>query len=362
LFYQNCWLHISAGAIEKELWGDMDQLVFAENVKPRDFEHSDNGAVYMDYLNHAVGYSDYTASIIGFLCHGFKDETTGFIPVLTEQCENPEDGGGSGKNVFCNLLRNVTTFVNKNCAGVRYDEKFFQLWKGERIMALSDLPEHFNFLDLKDAATGSITHKRLFKDEVTIQVQDTPKFVCQTNYGVEVKDGGVDRRVCLLEFTDFFTKTGGIDKHYGKHFPNDWTSEDWTGFDNTIAKAIQVWIKQGCTINKPDISVGGWKKKFAQTYGPTTTDIINQYIDKWTTSGKVKNSEMKLDLNEYYSENSINIKYHISTQRLNKALVDYCKHYDIEFNPAALWSELGIKVKGKVFGSGVESEKDGDEF
>ena len=48
---------------------------------------------------------DYLLSCIGYLAHEYKDETAAYIIVLTEQCENPKDGGGAGKNVFSELFR-----------------------------------------------------------------------------------------------------------------------------------------------------------------------------------------------------------------------------------------------------------------
>ena len=154
-----------------------------------------------------------------------------------------------------------------------------------------------------------------------------------------------------MEFTDFFTKTGGIDKHYNKHFPKDWTQGDWEGFDNTIAASIQTWIKNGCQIEKPSITASGWKKKFTQTFGFTMSDIIIRYIDIWISKGQVKNSDLKVDLMEYYSENNIQQKYQVSGHRLNLALAEYCKHYDIKYQKEIVWSELGILYRGKQFGN-----------
>lgn len=360
LFFTNCWLHITAKGTTVKDYSELDQLVMAERVKDREYYDQEEGGIYADFIEKAIGFSDYVASIIGFLCHNFKDETTGFLPVFGEQCENPEDGGGAGKNVLCNSFGFTTSYLNKNCAGVKYDEKFFQMWTGQRILGLSDLPEHFNFLDLKEAITGSFIHKRLFKDEIEVRVHDTPKMVCQTNYAVEIKDGGIARRVCLVEFTDFFTKAGGVDTHYGKHFPNDWTKEDWNGYDNVIAECISIWIGKGCKIVKPSITASGWKKQFAQTYGQTITDIIATYIDKWQKAGKITKDDFNKDLNQYYSENNIQKKYEVSSHRMNKALVEYCKHYDIPFEKDHLWSEMGIKIRGKLFGVDLGIDNTGD--
>lgn len=357
-YFSNCWIHITAQDIKVMKYEDFKNLVFEEKIRDREFEITDNGGVYLDYLIKAVAYNDYVASIIGFLCHDYKDETTGFIPVLTEVCEDPADGGGSGKNVFCSLFKHVTSFVNKNCSGVKQDEKFFQMWTGQRILALSDLPDNFDFSPLKEASTGSILHKRLFHDEKEIPVEETPKFVCQTNYSVDIKDGGLKRRVKFLEFSDFFTKEGGIDAHYGKHFPNDWTKEDWLGFDNIIARSIQRWISNGLKIKDNPITATGWSKKFKHTYGPTIYGIIETNWKEWCSMSKVNNEHFKKCINDYYSENNISKKYEVTMHRLNKALKEYGDRFDINFVKDAMWSEMGINVRGKRFLTGFEVEEE----
>ena len=326
-FFRNGWLHITSRVIEFKDYSLLTQLVFKEKIRDRDYVETDESGLYGEYLENAVGFNEYTCSIIGFLVHDFKNSSTGFIPVLTEMCENPEEGGGSGKNLFCNLLAHATSFVNKNCAGVKYNEKFWQMWTGQRIVALSDLPKNFDFGFIKEAATGSILHKRLFKDEVEIPVERTPKIVCQTNYSVENVDGGIRRRIRLLEFTDFYTKTGGIDEHHKKHFPEDWSTEDWNGFDCVIAMALKLYLKQGCKILSPTITATGWNKRFKQTYGPTTTEIISKHFSKWTRFRFVSNPIFDNDLEVYYGENKTTDKFKVARQKLNMAIKEYSEHH-----------------------------------
>ncbi len=356
-YFSNCWIHITAQDIKLMKYDDFKHLVFEEKIRDREFELSDDGGTYLDYLVKAVAYNEYVASIIGFVCHDYKDETTGYIPVLTEICEDPADGGGSGKNVFCSLFKYVTTFINKNCSGIKQDEKFFQMWTGQRILALSDLPDNFDFSPLKEAATGSILHKRLFKDEREVPVEETPKFLCQTNYSVDIKDGGLKRRIKFLEFSDFFTKEGGIDTYYNKHFPNDWDKADWIGFDNVIAKSIKVWLSNGLKIKDNPITATGWSKKFKHTYGPTIFGIIETYWKEWCAQSKITNDNFKKCINDYYSENNISKKYEVTMHRLNKALKEYADRFDIKFNKDESWSEIGVKIKGKSFTAGFEIEE-----
>ncbi|MGK3946568.1 hypothetical protein ABK046_50445, partial [Streptomyces caeruleatus] len=81
----------------------------------------------------------------------------------------------------------------------------------------SDVPKHFDFAFLKEMTTGEGIMKKLFKNEYNVPVEEMPKFIVLTNYGVDIKDGGVARRVKpgIIEFTDFFTHCGGIDVHFG---------------------------------------------------------------------------------------------------------------------------------------------------
>lgn len=331
-FFANCYIHITSSNIQVHDYADFKSLVFEVKIRNRDFVETDNGGDYLTYLDNAVGYNDYTASIIGFLVHDFKDETTGFIPVLTEQCEDPTDGGGSGKNVFCNLLSHATTFISKNCASCKYDEKFFQVWTGQRIMALSDLPENFDFGFIKEATTGTLLHKRLFKDEMEVPVEQTPKILCQTNYSVEIKDGGIKRRVRILEFTDFYTLAGGIDNHHGKHFPNDWSKEDWLGFDNVIARSLQIYLRKDCKIpENTEMTESGWLKQFKQTHGPTATAIIQQHFNNWVNKKLVSTDEFNKDLTAYFEDNKIQKRYEVGSVKMNKALNEYCKHHGVKF-------------------------------
>ena len=85
--------------------------------------------------------------------------------------------------------------------------------------------------------------KKLFKNEVEIPNVEMPKFLIQTNFSYEISDGGLKRRIKQIEFTDYFSKCGGVDIHFNAHFPKDWNAEDWAGFDNIMASSIQLFLK-----------------------------------------------------------------------------------------------------------------------
>ncbi|WP_282459953.1 hypothetical protein, partial [Mycoplasmopsis arginini] len=138
-----------------------------------------------------------------------------------------------------------------------------------------------------------------------------------------VTDGGLRRRIIPIEFTNFFTQVGGLDVHFGCHFPNGWSTEDWAGFDNFVAESIQKWLQNGRKLSAQELTITGWNKQFEQTYGAVIVGLISEYWATWTTQIEVPNDNFKLDCEKYYNENNIPKQYHPSSQRINAALKSY---------------------------------------
>lgn len=351
-FFNNCIVVITAKGIAYAEYHELEnKYIPSSKIQLRDYNFFEGG-LYLDYLQKATNWTEQSTHIkkcIGYLSHEYKDETTGYIIVLTEQCPDPQEGGGSGKNLFCNLLSNTTTYHSKNGGQIKFDEKFFQSWNGQRIMGISDVPDNFNFAFLKEPSTGTFILKKLFKDEVEIPVEDGPKFIVQTNFSYEITDGGLKRRIIHIEFTDFFTKCGGVDVHYGKHFTKDWTNEDWYGFDTLIIESVQLYLSAGRKLTNTELTKTGWEKQFIYTFGRTTTDMIYEFSEGWFELKTVEISAINQQIQNYYIENNIAKSYQPSKVKINKAIEYYCRHLNIPCNLRAFTKELGVTKKVAIF-------------
>jgi len=353
-FYNNGYLYITGTEYSFRDYESITGLIWEHSIMQRAYNQAPEGGRYVDFLNLATPYSDQQAHIrkcIGYLAHQFKDETTAYIVVLTEQCPDPKQGGGSGKNIFSSLFAQTTTYKSIPGDQVSFDTKFMQAMNGERIFAISDAPRKFNFMFLKEPSSGSAILEKKFKDQRTIEVEDMPKFLIQTNYSYEVTDGGLRRRIIGIEFTDFFTKAGGVDVHFGCHFPKGWSIEDWQGFDNFIAGCIRDWIAGGNKLHPQEMTTGGWHKQFEQTWGAVITNFIEQEIEGYCSQSWVSNDQFKKDLETYYQENSITINYRPAMQRIVSAFREYSTKHNIEFlNDQQRKNEAGQNLKYKFFG------------
>jgi hypothetical protein len=341
------------------------KFIFSSKVQQRNFTYNLEYGIYEEFLRLAIGdIDDHVKNLIGFLAHEYKDETTAYIIVLTEKCLDPKDGGGSGKNLFCSLLGNTTTYVSKPGSDSKFDANFFQVWQGEKIFCISDVDKDFKFSFLKEPSSGNLLWKRLFKNQEVINPSDTPKLVVLTNYSFEIIDGGLKRRIIGLEFTNYFTNVGGVDVHFeGKHFPNDWDEIDFNKFDSYMIMCIQYWLRSGRKLRHMDLSASGWEKQFIQTHGATIHDIINQYWEVWTKKIFISNDEFAKDLNNYYSENGIvNDRFKPIMKNINKGLSDWAARMRVKFvgNISGRDSE-GRVTKGKQFGIDLRNIKQDEE-
>jgi hypothetical protein len=311
--------------------------------------------LYSDFLRKACNLDnnrEHIMRVVGWLAHDYKDSAMAYIITIVEQCANPLQGGGSGKNLFCELLKYTTTY-NSLAAGQKRNfdgAMLLQAWHGEKVYALSDVKKDFDFEMLKEPSSGKATEKKLFKDERNLDIKDVPKFIVLTNFSYEVTDGGLDRRIIPIEFTDFFTKAKGVNTYYGKMFPDDWGTDDWQDYDNFICQSILTWLRGGLVLSKVELSSTGWEKQFAQTYGVTIHDFINDHWHDW--KGKfVSNADFKKQLNDFLEERGIgpHDKYRPKMPRINAALEEWCRHYGVQYNKDATQRNVLSVDRGREF-------------
>lgn len=328
-----------------------NNLIWHKKVIQRDWEpFPPSSCKYTEFLKLACGISQQLKKVIGYLVHDFKGENTGYIITLTEICPDPKGGGGSGKNIFGNLLRLATNVHTVSGTQVQLNEKFLQSWKRQRVMFLADVPKKFDFEFLKEISTGYGTLKRLFKDEEALSPEEMPKLLVNTNFSFDASDGGLKRRIIPIEFTDFFTKCGGVDVHFGCMFPSGWSQEDYTGFDHFITECLQEYFKCKGKIRATELSDTGWEKQFIQKFGEVTYRFIQEHINTWLQDTHINSESFNRQYNIYMVENNVKKNFEFSSILMNRALDEYCSRHNIIFDKQVSYRDYaGTLFKGRKF-------------
>jgi hypothetical protein len=251
--------------------------------------------------------------------------------------------------VFSSLFKFTTTYKNIPGTQVQFNEKFLQSWSGQRVFSISDVPKRFDFVFLKELTTGSGILKKLFRDEVALESKDMPKLIISTNYSYEVTDGGLKRRIIPIEFTDFFTRQGGVNAYFNAMFPEDWSAEDWSGFDTIIVQSISAYLAANGRLSPAPLTATGWVKQYEQMFGQLTHQFIANNMESWLYKVEVKNEDFMAQYRAFCMENNIQNKYQLSTTLMNRALEDYCDHYGIDFDKHHQLKLNNINYKCKRF-------------
>lgn len=354
-YFANFYIEITKDKITQKDYSLLEKLIWERDICERNYvtvsTDQIKGSLYYSFLDLAIGVEKHDYHLekcIGFLCHDYKDETTGYIIVLTEEVPDPRDGGGAGKNVFASLMKGSTTVCEVPGSMVKTDSTFLQSWNNERIFIVSDALKSFDFGFVKNLSTNAGKVKKLYKDEEEIAVSEMPKIVVLTNYSFEIIDGGIKRRIIPIEFSDFFTKSGGIDTHFGMHFPRGWDEDQWACYDNYIIHCIQSYLKEPKLKNN-SLSEGGWLKQFDQTYGVLTRQFIDENFENWCNAGFIVIENFNIAYDNFCKENNINPKFQLASQRMNMGLNEYSINHGYEFNGKGQKKNNGINQKAKLF-------------
>lgn len=359
-FFQNCFVRIDNESCEVCDYSSVEgKLIMDEDIAKRDFNllpeaglGKYKNTLYYDFLTKAVvskkeGEVDiYLMKCLGFLCHKFKDEESYFILAI-ESCEEAKYGGGSGKNVFFSTLNQTTSVLSISASQIKTDAALLQSWNGQSLFVFADMDKKFGLMPFKDLITDGALVKKLYKDEFTIPVEDSPKLCGSSNYSPDITDPGLARRVRQIELSDFFTKAGGVREYYNKMFCKDWSEEDFHYYDNFIIECIQVYLLFNGKIDKVEYTTGGWNKQFDQKYSHLREFYIEN-IENWKKLGFVSNITFQKSYDEYCRENKILKPY--SSFGQNLALESFCEHYKIKYQKNKLGRENTEVRRGKIFG------------
>lgn len=336
-FFKNCYVRIEKDETEVLEYDNLDKLVWEENIQSRDFKIFKNykTGLYYDYLLKAIlkekedSVDDYLMKCIGYYAHDYKDEE-GYWIIATESCENPADGAGSGKNVFWSLLGLTSTFKTTPASMIKYDNNLLQSWNRERIFVFADMPRDFDLIFFKDIITGNAVVNKKYINEYSVKLEDMPKIGGSSNYSFDNTDPGIKRRVRAIEFTDFFTKAGGVKSYYKKMFPKDWSELEYLCFDNFIIDCIQKYIEADTVIDERKLSDTGWKKQFSQKFNHMF-EFIEQNISDFASAEIVSNDAFNTKYHSFCRDN--NVKKPYSTKFINIAIQNYCLAFGIDFDP-----------------------------
>lgn len=375
-FFKNCWVEVTANGVSYYGYDDIpDGLIPIDkfiNFEYRSGIEPKNGSLFVDFLKNATVNPSYTLLCLAHLIHDYKTPALPYMIGMVEGTDETSSIGGSGKNLLVGLVSKLTGCHHISAESVKTDSSMLQSWRNERLVSLDDLPKSFDFTSLRELVTGSALIKNLYKDIRDCDFYTLPKFTFNSNYGVPLLRGDIRRRVRVIEFTEFFNKTGGVAMHYASvneglpidyMFPNGkslslnaelkpnashrhcWDDGEYVAFFNIMFQSVSVYIKGGMMLPEEEMTENGWNKNFTHTHGDGELAYMETNFE--LLIGK---SMSNVDVYNHYiafcSEAGIPPIYRKSSKAHTAALRDWAKTHGVDIQENV---SVGLGVRGKRF-------------
>lgn len=314
--YLNCVVAVKASGVQKLDYAQVDKLIWRKSVIKRTIDLLEDFSAeceYSRFINciskdidpeiwHQRELSAF--SIIGYLLHGYKDRIRPKAIILMEQCDDPVNGGGTGKGIFIQGLSAMVKTVLKT--GKSFDPNstfaFQDITPYTRILNISDPGRRFRIEDYNNIITDAIKTERKNRDAVTLLYEESPKIVIDMNYTITEMEESALRRIETFEFSPYFGRIHTPALEFGHALFWDWEPEEYNRFDNFMVACIRLHLAEGF-IRIP-ISEGGKIKTMKQRWGEGFADWFREWIKSDASKSPTKFSILYDQFTEEYHNDS----------------------------------------------------------
>ena len=224
----------------------------------------------------------YVVQIIGYILHGFKDQTRPFAVILAEETEKDKEGGGTGKGIFFKAISKMLDVVFIDGKNFKLDKSFaFQRVElSTQLIVIEDCRKNVDFEGFYSHLTEGITVEKKNKDELYIPYKDAAKFGFTTNYTISLKGNHGKRRGKVIEFSNFFNPKNTPLDFFGHQMFEGWDKDEWNRFYNMMAECVQAYLKEG--ISDQYNSNAMKRKQVKLNFGEEFFDYFEDIkIDEW---------------------------------------------------------------------------------
>ncbi|QIX62284.1 hypothetical protein HER32_14295 [Hymenobacter sp. BT18] len=258
-FYQNCWVEVTAAGRVARPYEELPGLIWDSQRKPRPFEvTSDETARACDFhsfMEHLTAQDpqrlDQLQRALGYLVHGYKDETNARAVVLMDETgEVGRSGGGTGKGL---LMKGVGAMTQVSIIGAasfdfRDPFRYALMDDGARVLFLDEWKPQRNSFDLLFAdITNGFAINRKYQAQRTIPFDEAPKFVLASNDIITGDDDSSERRKVEIALAKRYSAayTPRDDANGRGFFNQGWDADEWTRFDNLALGWVQHFMACG---------------------------------------------------------------------------------------------------------------------
>jgi hypothetical protein len=251
-FYLNTAVRVSASkGVELVDYGDIDGYIWERQKIQRKFTKNETEGDFSKFLmNISAGNKLRCKSLlsgIGYMTHRYKDPSTSRAMIANEESKTASPAGGTGKGLIFQALSQVrvVVFVNGKSVDMTKDTVWQRVDPDTDIVTIDDPPKSFRFEDLFSILTTGWPIRKLYKGEIYLKPEDSPKIGITSNNVMKGNSSSHERRKFEVEIYPHYS-----DKHqpiddFGRTFWSDWDVEEYSRFDNLMISCTLLYLREG---------------------------------------------------------------------------------------------------------------------
>lgn len=350
IYFKNCAVKVFKDSIETIDYLNLDGMVWRDHVINRKYiEKGFNGCVFDRFVekvaNNEPNRKQAIMAVIGYMLHSYKTSANNKAVIFNDEMISENPNGGSGKGIICNAISKLKRVCIMDGKQFDYNKSFaYQTVSIDtQVLIFDDVKKNFPFEGLFSLITEGITLEKKNKDAIKIPVQKSPKILITTNYTVGGVGGSFDRRKYEVELSSYFSTNHTPLDEFGLMLFDDFTTEEWTKFDNFMIGCIQLYLTNGLVKHNFN------NLKTRKFINDTSYDFYEWVIDGNLELGSRIYKTLKY--NEFVDEYSDYKKFNLSQKRFSKWLDNLAIYLDKQI-------EHGKSIDGRWVIIGTEQEHD----
>jgi len=251
--FNNGILQINKMDVIMHKYGDIDEFVFARDIKDIDFVFGTSQGSFLDFVGIVTideGHLKFIKSVFGYLLHTYKKKSFAKAVMIIEDVDDQDEAKGrSGKGLLAQFIKWIRSTVEQDGRNYKSDSQFKmqRISPWTQVFYLNDpgtlvmMQQFYNYI------TDDFLVEIKGKKSYSIPFSKSPKILITTNFLPTLESDSDKDRFIVLPIKKVFTSS----YRFQDAFPNqEFFSSEWDKFErlaslNFGVECIQEYLKNG---------------------------------------------------------------------------------------------------------------------
>ena len=294
LYFLNGYVIITKDKKEFQSYSNLKSVIWKKQIIQRDYcyrDENENGEFFKlisKICNDDENRINALRSAFGYLLHRYKNKSLACAIIFVDEKISDDPEGRSCKSLVADAIgytRNISIIDGKQ---FKFDTQFaFQtVHLDTELLVFDDVTSIFDFEIMFHMVTSGLEIEKKNKPRITLDFEDSPKYLITTNYMIESTGGSAEARKAEFEFSPHYNKNHTPHDEFNHNLFDDWEETEWSKFDHFMINCVQLFLKEGL-LESPDIN-----RTIRKLLQETSPEFVEFMDDMFKSDGDINSDKL----------------------------------------------------------------------